>query len=63
MKYKVISPFCFEEHTVTGDTFLAAMENAALYHVPVITAFQLEVAPPHFCHHFCASVDREFPDC
>jgi hypothetical protein len=33
MKNKVIGPFLFEEPTVTGDTFLAMMENTFLCHV------------------------------
>jgi hypothetical protein len=34
---KIISLFYFEEPVVTGDTFLAMMENTALHHVPVVT--------------------------
>jgi hypothetical protein len=59
---KVISPFIFEEPTVTGDTFLAMMENTALRHVPVRTAFQLDGAPPHFSYCVHAFLVKEFPD-
>jgi hypothetical protein len=33
MEDKVIGPFVFEESTVTGDSFIAVMENIALRHV------------------------------
>jgi len=49
-----------EGPTVTGDTSLAMMENTALRHVPVGTVFQLDGAPPHFCHRFVAFLDRSF---
>jgi hypothetical protein len=35
MKNKDIGIFFFEKPMVTGDTFLAMMENTALHHVPV----------------------------
>jgi len=36
--------------------------NAASRHVPVGSVFQSDGAPPHFCHHFSAFLDRAFPD-
>jgi hypothetical protein len=45
---------------VTGDNFLAMMENNALSHVTLGTVFQLDGAPPHFFHHVDAFMDREF---
>jgi hypothetical protein len=63
MKNKIIDPFFFEEPMVTGDNFLAMMENTASCHVPVGTVIQLDGAPPHLSHHVCAFLDREFPDC
>jgi hypothetical protein len=62
MKNKVISPSCFEEPTVTGDTFLAVMDNTALCHVPAGTVSQSDSAPTHFSRRVSAFVDREFPD-
>jgi len=47
---------------VTGETFLAVMENTAFHHVPMRTIFQLDGAPPHFTCHVHAFLDREFPD-
>jgi len=44
-KNKCICPFFPKEPTVTGDTFLAMMENTALRHVPVGTVFQSDVHP------------------
>jgi len=60
MKNKVFSPFFFEEPTVTGDTFLAMMENTALCHVHVGTVFQLDGVPFHFSCYVHDSKDREF---
>jgi hypothetical protein len=54
--------FLFEEPTVTGDTFLAMMENTALCYVPVGTYFELHGAPPHFSRRVRVFVDRKFPD-
>jgi hypothetical protein len=54
-------PFFFEERTVTGDNFLAMMENTASRHVPVGTIFQLHGAPPHFPRRIHAFLDGEFP--
>jgi hypothetical protein len=48
---------------VTGDTFLAMMENTALHHVPVRTVFQLDSIPPHFSHCVCAFLDGAFCNC
>jgi hypothetical protein len=52
----------FKEHTVTGDIFLAILENILLRHVPVGAVFQLEGAPPHFFHCIRTFLDREFLD-
>jgi len=38
---------------VTGDTFLAMVENTASCHVPAETVSQLDGATPHFSHHAC----------
>jgi hypothetical protein len=67
----VIGPFCFEKPAVFGDTFLATMENTALYHIPVGTVFHLDGAQ-FFCPvyafldrtHFLASnfLDLTAPD-
>jgi hypothetical protein len=46
---------------VTGDSFLAMMENTALCPVPVITVFQLDGAPPHFSCCVCVFLGRNFP--
>jgi hypothetical protein len=45
---------------VTGDTFLALMENAALCDIPVGTVLQLD----HFTSSImvCAFLGTEFPD-
>jgi len=51
--------FSFEEPTVTGDNFLALMENNALHHAAVGTAFQSDGALPHFSHVH-AFLDRQF---
>jgi hypothetical protein len=56
MKNKPISPFFFDE------TYLAMRENNALCHVPVVTIFQLDGAPPHFFYSACVFLNREFPD-
>jgi hypothetical protein len=61
-KNKFIGPSFSEEPTVTGDSFLAVMDNTALCHVHVRTVFQLHGAPTHFSHHVHAFLDREFPD-
>jgi hypothetical protein len=61
-KNKCIGSFCSKEPTVTGDTFLAVMENTALRHVPVGTVLQSDGAPCHFSRHVRAFLDREFPD-
>jgi hypothetical protein len=37
MENKVMGHFFFEETTVTGDTFLTTVEDAALRHAPVGT--------------------------
>jgi hypothetical protein len=47
---------------VTGDTFLAIMENTALCHVRVGAVFLLDDAPLYFSHRVCAFPNREFPD-
>jgi hypothetical protein len=44
---QVINPFCFEEPTVTGDTFLTMRENTTLCYVPV-GSLRLDGAPSHF---------------
>jgi hypothetical protein len=62
MKNKVIG-FFFLEHMVTGDTFLAMMENTNLHHVLVRTVFQLHGAPRYVSHYVHTLRDREFPDC
>jgi hypothetical protein len=62
MKNKVTGPFLFEEPMVTGDTFLAMMDNTALCHIPVGTLFKLHGAPFHLSCHVHAFLDREFPD-
>jgi hypothetical protein len=51
----------FEEPMVTGDIFLAVMENTALHHV-LGTVFQLDLAPPHFSHCVHVFLDRELRD-
>jgi hypothetical protein len=45
---KQIYPSFSEEPAVTGDTFLAMMENIALRHVPVRTRIQSDGTLPHF---------------
>jgi len=47
---------------VTGDTFLAVMENTALCHVPVKTVCQLNGVSANFSCCVCAFLDGEFPD-
>jgi hypothetical protein len=59
---KVISPFLFEETTVTGDTFLDVMDNNALCHVPVGTVFQSHGTPLQFSRHVPAFLSRGFSD-
>jgi hypothetical protein len=54
--------WAFEEPTVTGDTFLAVMENTALRYAPVGTVFQLGGTSPHFSHRVRAFLDRECHD-
>jgi len=60
-KLSVIS--FFEELMVTGDTFLAVLENITLHHVRVGTVLQLDHTPPHFSHCVCAFIDKKYPDC
>jgi hypothetical protein len=62
MKNKVNDPFFIAEPTVTGDNFLAMIENTALRHAPVGTILQLDGAPPHFSRRVRDFLDREFPD-
>jgi hypothetical protein len=40
IKSNVIGPFIFEEAVVTGDTFLAMMDNTTLHHVLIGTVQQ-----------------------
>jgi hypothetical protein len=60
--HEVIGPLFFEEPVVSGDTFLAMMENTALRHISVETILQSDSAPPHFSSRVCDFLDREFPD-
>jgi hypothetical protein len=57
MENKVTRTFLLEELAVTGDTFLALMENTVLRHVPVGTLFQ-----SGFFRRVCASLSRGSPD-
>jgi hypothetical protein len=52
----------FEEPVMTGDIFLAMMENNALCYVPVGKLFWLFGAPPYFSSHIHTFQDRDFPD-
>jgi hypothetical protein len=63
MKNKVTSLLLSEEPAVTGDTFLAIIENTALHHVPVRTVFQSDGAPHYFSCCVRVFLDKEFPDC
>jgi len=45
---------------VTGDTFLAVMDNTPLRHVSVGTVFQSDGASPHFSRRVRVFVDRGF---
>jgi hypothetical protein len=58
IKNKFINPLIFKEPMVTGDTFLAMLENSALNHIPVGTVFQLHDPPFHFSHHVHVFTDR-----
>jgi len=49
MENKVTRTFLLEELAVTGDTFLALMENTVLRHVPVGTVLLLGGAPLYLC--------------
>jgi hypothetical protein len=57
-----VSPFYFEEHLVTGNKFLATIEETALHHILAGTVFKLEGAPSHFSHCIHGFLGREFPD-
>jgi hypothetical protein len=57
----IISNFFFEEHLVTGKTFLATMEKTVLHHIPARTVFQSGGAPSHFSHGVHAFLGRELP--
>jgi hypothetical protein len=63
MKNNIISLFFFKEPSVTGEIVLAIMEDTVLCYISAGTIFQLVSAPPHFSHHVCAFLDREFCNC
>jgi hypothetical protein len=58
----IIRPFYFEEHLVTGNKFLATMEETAMRHIPAETVFKLDGARSHFSHCVHGFLGREFPD-
>jgi hypothetical protein len=41
----IIGPLSFEEPRVTGEMFLAVLEDTALCHIPVGTVLQLDDSP------------------
>jgi hypothetical protein len=55
---KCSGSFIFEGPAVTGDTFLVMMQDSALRHIAVGTAFQSDDAPPHFLRRIRAFMYR-----
>jgi hypothetical protein len=62
MNNNIISPFLFEESTVTDEKFPAMMKGNDMHHIPAGTVSQSDGAPPHFSSSVHVFLDRQFPD-